>query len=240
RLAAGTIEALPTSVLDGIFGWLGPTLSRHGRQGSAGDKLKKAARVMRMESADDLYRSMVGHWRRPEEIVRDGMPKPTSFLDPATVEKLPSFLERMIFLDQVTYLPDDILTKVDRASMAHALEARVPLLDHEVVALAWRLPMALKRRDGEGKWILRQVLSRHVPAQLFDRPKMGFGVPVGDWLKGPLKAWAEDLLSEDRLRRQGFLHPGAVRRRWAEHLEGRRNWQYHLWDVLMFQAWLDA
>ncbi len=240
RLGAGTLEAVPTGALNILFGWLGPALSRYGRPGAAGDKLKKAAQLARMGSAEALYSSMVGHWRQPEDLVVGWEPRSMPLLEPEMARCLPSFLDRMPYLDQITYLPDDILTKVDRASMAHALEARVPILDHEVVELAWRLPMAWKRHGGQGKWILRQVLERHVPRELFDRPKMGFGVPVGDWLRGPLRPWAEELLSEDRLRREGYLVPEPVRRKWLEHLAGGRNWQYHLWDVLMFQAWLEG
>jgi asparagine synthase (glutamine-hydrolysing) len=202
----------------------------------AGDKVHKAAAVLRLDSADAVYRRLVSHWE-PSEIMPQ-VAEPRGILDDATVAKdFPDLLERMQFLDLVTYLPDDILTKVDRASMAVALEARVPLIDHRVVEFAWRLPENVKVRNGTSKWILRQVLYRHVPPELIERPKMGFGIPLGEWLRGPLRDWAETLLNEQRLRQAGLLDAAMVRRYWADHLDGRRNWQYLLWDVLMLEAW---
>ena len=147
--------------------------------------------------------------------------------------------EQVLWLDLVGYLPDDILTKLDRAAMAVSLETRVPFLDRAVLELAWRLPMSSKLQGSVTKQVLRTVLHRHVPAALVDRPKMGFGVPIGTWLRGPLRPWAEDLLARRRLEDEGLLDPGPVRRAWDAHQSGQRDNGYALWDVLMLEAWLD-
>ncbi|MEO8493713.1 MAG: asparagine synthase C-terminal domain-containing protein, partial [Planctomycetota bacterium] len=159
--------------------------------------------------------------------------------EPHTWPQRNNLLESMMYVDSVTYLPDDILVKVDRASMAVGLEARVPLLDYRFVELAWRLPSALKVHNGQTKWPLRRILDRYVPRELIDRPKVGFGVPIDQWLRGPLREWADELLSEERLRTDGFFVPTPIREKWREHLSGANDWHYYLWDVLMFQAWLD-
>jgi asparagine synthase (glutamine-hydrolysing) len=219
----------------------GTPLSR--RWANVGDKLHKGAGVMTAGSAAELYRGMVSHWPRPEDVVIGGREPRTALDAPASVLAGLSDVERMMALDLQTYLPDDILAKVDRAAMGVSLETRVPFLDHRVVEFAWQLPMQYKLRREDRrcttKWALREVLFRHVPKALIERPKMGFGVPIDSWLRGPLRAWAEDLLSESRLKREGFFDVAAVRQKWSEHLGGQRNWQHQLWCVLMFQGWLD-
>lgn len=213
------------------------------RWANVGDKLHKGAEVMTATSVEQLYKGMVSHWPNPEQIVLGGTEPPTllSGLKPELSGL--SNLERMMALDMLTYLPNDILTKVDRASMGVSLETRVPFLDHRVAEFAWQLPMRYKLRQEGGntitKWALRQVLFKHVPKALIERPKMGFGVPIDSWLRGTLRPWAEELLSESRLRREGYFHPEPIRQKWAEHLSGRRNWEYQLWNVLMFQSWLE-
>jgi asparagine synthase (glutamine-hydrolysing) len=180
---------------------------------------------------------MMSHWSMPEAVVRNGTEPHTVLTNPDQWAELPEFARRMMYLDLVSYLPDDILTKVDRASMAVSLEARVPLLDHRVVQFAASLPLSMVVRDGQGKWPLRQVLYRYVPEKLVERPKMGFGVPVESWLRGPLRDWAEELLDERALLADGYFDPAPIREKWHEHLSGARNWQQQLWSILQFQSW---
>lgn len=231
-MAAGLITSVPPIAWDKLGGVL--SMSR------VGDKLHKGAGLLESASVADLYRGMVSHWADPANVVL-GAAEPASVLSGlAPALHGLNDVERMMALDMLSYLPDDILAKVDRAAMGVSLETRVPFLDHRVVEFAWSLPLAYKLRGGVTKWPLRQVLYRHVPRELIERPKMGFGVPIDHWLRGPLRDWAETLLSETRLRNEGFFKPEPIRRKWAEHLSGQRNWQYHLWDVLMFQAWLEG
>lgn len=237
RLGAAGIQALSPASWNALCKPVQPLLPGALRQANMGDKLHKGAAVLNARSVDELYLGLVTHWE-PHGLVL-GAIEPLTHLrgNPLPLAGLDE-VQRMMALDAITYLPDDILVKVDRAAMGVSLETRVPFLDHRVVEFAWQLPQHLKLRGDVGKWALRQVLYRHVPQKLIERPKMGFGVPIDSWLRGPLRDWAEDLLSESRLQQDGFFNPVLIRQKWAEHLSGKRNWQHHLWDVLMFQAWL--
>ncbi len=206
-----------------------------------GDKAHKLGRRLRnMRSIDDLYVSLVSEWPHPETMVVGGHIPPNLLDERARWPRVADPVARMMALDGLTYLPDDILVKVDRAAMAVSLETRAPFLDRDVIEFAWSLPMHLKIRDGQGKWLLRRLLDRHVPRALLERPKMGFGIPLDAWLRGPLRDWAESLLAEDRLRREGFLNPVPVRAAWQAHLAGQASYGHRLWSVLMFQAWLEV
>jgi asparagine synthase (glutamine-hydrolysing) len=237
-MAAAGLTALPPAGWDAAFKATGWALPAKLRLRTPGDKLHKLAAILAVDSPETMYRKLVSHWETPSDLLVAGSEPPTALTDLERWAALPDFTQRMMHLDLVSYLPDDILVKVDRAAMGVSLESRVPMLDHRVVEFAGRIPMNLKIREGQGKWILRQVLHRYVPQALIDRPKMGFGVPIDSWLRGPLREWAEDLLSEPRLRNDGYFDPALIHQKWHEHLSGKRNWQYHLWDVLMFQAWL--
>ena len=235
RLLAKGITSVPVASWNKIA----RCLPRSMRLANTGDKLHKGAKVLTSATLDALYLGLVSHCEDPASLVL-GATEPSTLSNGQTpmLTGLDG-IQRMMALDLLTYLPDDILVKVDRAAMSVSLETRVPFLDHRVVEFAWTLPQSMKLRDGMSKWALRQVLYRHVPKALIERPKMGFGVPIGDWMRGPLRDWCESLLDESRLRREGFFDPVQVRRKWQEHLSGHRNWQYHLWDVLMFQSWIE-
>ena len=243
RLLGAGMTALPASTINTLAGPLGRRLGI----AQPGDKAHKLGlRLRTVRDMDDLFVSLVNEWPDAAGMVNVGHVGPNAvghvgptYLDDRTRwPRLADPVARMMALDGLTYLPDDILVKVDRAAMAVSLETRAPFLDHRVMEFAWSLPMSMKLRDGRGKWILRQLLDRHVPRALVERPKMGFGIPLDDWLRGPLRDWAGDLLAEDRLRREGYLHPQAITRTWNAHLRRQGNFGYRLWSVLMFQAWL--
>jgi asparagine synthase (glutamine-hydrolysing) len=238
RTAAKLATIPPSAMYDVVAGPLMKLAPSKWRSNLVGEKIHRTAAILTMKSVDEVYLQLCSQCPKPAEIVIDG-PEHSTVL--TGLEQLPEFagpVRRMMYLDMMSYLPDDILVKVDRAAMAVSLETRVPLLDHRIVEFALSIPLAMSRADGQTKWPLRQIVYRHVPKRLIERPKMGFGVPIGVWLRGALRDWAEDLLSENRLRREGYFHADAIRKLWHEHLSARRNHQYCLWNVLMFQGWL--
>jgi asparagine synthase (glutamine-hydrolysing) len=224
--------------LNAQFETLSHFLPKKFRYKNFGDKLHKLADILAISSKENIYMSLISHWNSSENVVINS--NESNVVHDKLINKNNlDFISQMMYADAVSYLPGDILTKVDRAGMGVSLETRMPFLDHRVIETAWRLPMNMKIQAGQGKWILRQILYKYVPKEMIDRPKMGFGAPIDSWLRGPLRDWAEELLNEDRLKREGFLNPAPIRQKWEEHLSKKRNWQYHLWNVLMFQAWLE-
>jgi asparagine synthase (glutamine-hydrolysing) len=237
---AGTLRTIPPAAWDRLVERAGPLLPKRWRVATPGDKAHKLADVLLQPNGHAFFLNVASQWKDPASMVI-GAREPTTLLTNADAWPHTGNLAHwMMAMDAQSYLPDDILVKVDRAAMANSLETRVPMLDHRVVELAWRLPLHQKIRHGQGKWLVRQVLYRHVPKELVERPKMGFAVPLDSWLRGPLREWAESLLGESRLRQEGYFDPAPIRQKWEEHLSGRRNWQHALWTVLMFQAWLEA
>ena len=216
---------------------MNPTNGRE-RYSSFNQKLNALAEVMASDTPEQLYLELISLWKNPVDVVINATDSLDHGMEQAKQVAI-GFTPEMMLWDTANYLPDDILVKVDRASMGVSLEVRAPLLDYRVVEFAWRVPMSMKVYDGEGKWLLRQLLYRYVPRSICERPKMGFDVPVVAWLRGPLRDWAESLINERRLQAEGFFHPAPIRQKWREHLSGARNWQHQLWSVLMFQSWLD-
>jgi asparagine synthase (glutamine-hydrolysing) len=224
---------------DSIFSCFTPVIPKRFREKRPGDQLHKLAEIIQVQNLSDMYHGLVSHWKEPTEIVLHSFEPPTPLTDISRQIVSNDPILQMMYMDLITYLPDDILVKVDRAAMGVSLETRVPFLDHRVVEFAWRLPLSMKIRNGQGKWILRQVLYKYVPRELIERPKTGFGVPIDSWLRVELRDWAETLLDERRLKDEGFFDPPPIRQKWEEHLSGTCNWHYYLWDILMFQAWLE-
>jgi asparagine synthase (glutamine-hydrolysing) len=240
RNAARLLAVIPFSLLDTGLVWLSPVWERYGRPGRPSAKIQALLELLLAANSARFYQRTVSTWKVPASIVIGGVEPFTALTDESRHYKGGSYLDRMMYLDILSYLPDDILVKVDRAAMGVSLETRVPMLDHRVVEYALSLPASLKFRQGVTKWPLRQVLHRYVPHELVKRPKMGFAVPICSWLRGALREWADALLNEDRLRREGFFRPEPILQKWREHLAGTADWQQYLWDVLMFQAWLQA
>ncbi len=239
QFTAGALSSLSPNTWDKLFNFASPALPKRLRLSIPGEKARKLSEVLTLDSGEEFYRQLTSFWTDPESIVIDSVEPSTIITNSSGWPEADCLEHRMMALDSLTYLPDDILVKVDRAAMANSLETRTPFLDHRLVELAWRMPMDFKIRHGQGKWLLRQVLYKYVPKELIERPKAGFGVPLESWLRGPLRDWAEDLLSESRLSNDGYFHVAPIRKMWNEHLSKKKNWQYHLWNILMFQAWLN-
>lgn len=233
-LFANMISSVAPHSWDAVYNFLEPILPGRYQQRLPAEKLQKLVGILETGNESQLYERLVSVWHDPNIVPTSNHYQPGDRLARPSGASLSEYL---MLLDSATYLPDDILVKMDRASMSVSLESRVPFLDHRVVELAWSIPLHQKIRHGHGKWILRQVLKRYVPAALTDRPKMGFAVPIGTWLRDPLRDWAESLLDVGRLTEGGLLDPAPIRAKWIEHISGRRNWQYLLWNVLMFQEW---
>lgn len=228
------IAGMPPLLLNSSLAYLPPKLTKLTK------KLRTLSRTLGSDDIEDQYRQIISRWENPLELVPDATGESvTIHSDQTLAEDFPDPITRMQYCDMMTHLPDDILVKVDRASMAVSLEVRVPILDHRIVEFAWSLPRHMKIRDGQSKWLLRQLLYKYVPADLFERPKMGFGIPLDQWLRGPLREWAEDLLSENALKKSGLLNPAPIRKRWQEHLSGTHNRTRSLWTVMMLQTWQD-
>ena len=240
RGAARAMTWLAPHSWDRVFAYLRPVLPPSFRQRSSGEKIHKMAGILAAGDAMAMYRGLISHCEHPEDVVLGGAAPSSILVANDSWDGPPDFTQQMLYLDALTYLPDDILTKVDRASMAVSLETRVPILDHRVIEFAWRLPLSMKIKNGVGKRLLREVLYRHVPRHIVERPKMGFAVPIREWLRGPLREWAEELLAPARLRAEGYFEPQAIRTLWDEHLSRRRDRHHQLWDALMFQTWLEA
>jgi asparagine synthase (glutamine-hydrolysing) len=242
RAMSRNIPRVPMNLWETLATLARPIASGKVRSDGFDYRMLRLADRLGCTTPQQLYRHLMSYWVAPIKLVVDGDEPATLLADAPEKRDLDQFVDQMMLLDTLTYLPDDILVKVDRASMAVALEVRAPLLDHRVLEFAWGLPLALKLEGGRGKLVLRRLLSRYVPEQLFERPKTGFGVPIYRWLRGPLRDWAESLLEKQRLGREGYFNPTPIRSVWQSLLKGRSEWTYGgelLWSVLMFQAWLE-
>lgn len=233
------LNLVPPASWTQFFHTLEPVLPEKFRWTNAGEKFQKLADILKSENPEDLYRTLSSRLNNPTNLVVGAKEPPTLFTNKNAWPEISDFSLKMMYLDLVTYLPDDILAKMDRASMGVSLEARVPFLDHRIVEFAWTLPLEMKIKEGKTKHLLRKLLYKYVPKELIERPKMGFSVPIDSWLKGPLKEWASSLLSPSKIKQEGFLNASLVTEKWNQHLSGERNFQHQIWDILMFEAWLE-
>ena len=236
-LLSRALTTLSPARWNSLLGWWMSLLPGQLKQRTPGPKLHTLASILEISPPDNFYKEAISHWRDARSLVREASEMSTASMGYSGGANLPDFFQTMMFLDSTNYLPDDILVKVDRASMSVSLESRIPLLDHRVVEFAWRIPLRMKVKQGQGKWLLRQLLHKYVPRAITERPKMGFGVPIDRWLRGELRDWAESLLDEHRIRQEGFFNPEPIREAWADFQSGRQGLETRLWNVLMFQAW---
>jgi asparagine synthase (glutamine-hydrolysing) len=239
QVLSGALTHTPDAMWDGVFRLAAPLVPRRYATKALSVRARQLARLLAMPDADAMYGALTGQWGDGVPVLDGGPELPFAVTNPWSAGAS-DFTQRMLFLDLVTYLADDILAKVDRASMAVSLEVRVPLLDPAIIAFAWQLPLGMKLRAGRGKWLLRQLLARHVPNELIERPKMGFSIPLAQWLRRPLREWAEALLDPTVLRQEGLLAVAPIRAKWAEHLAGSHDWHLELWSVLMFRSWMET
>lgn len=236
---AKALLSVPPNQWDSILTPIDRFLPKPLRFNNAGQKIHKTAGVVASATIGEVHQKLVSAWNDPSQLVKSTTNTEFPIIDVAVDAAGLDEIHTMMLIDTENYLPDDILVKVDRASMANSLEVRAPFLDHRILEFAWNLPKDMKIRNGQGKWILRQVLNKYVPKELFERPKMGFQLPIAEWLRGPLRDWGEALLDERRLREEGFFYPEPIRAKWCEHQSAERDWSSQLWAVLMFQSWLE-
>ena len=239
KIARSGIERTPVEWWDGLPHIIKNKLPGELLTGKVGDRMNKLASILDVNTQEELFGRLISTWQNPEDVVLNGKQPRSIISDLSNDFVTNSFVEKMMYFDSLTELPDDILVKVDRASMAVSLESRMPFLDHGVAEFAWSLPLDKKIYNNIGKWTLREVLYKYVPRALIERPKQGFSIPVGDWLRGPLREWAEGLLNYTKLNNQGYLNAILIHKYWNEHISGKKNWSHQLWTVLMFQAWLE-
>lgn len=236
-ILANILQGVPTHTWDKALPVIYALLPARFKLQQPGEKLNKLGDLLKQQEFVSMYRRLISNWAQPEHVVVGATEPATVMTDRNHWPGLSDHIEIMQYMDTVSYLPDDILVKLDRASMNVSLESRVPLLDHKIVEFAWRVPRAMMVKNKTGKTILKSLLYKYIPRELVERPKMGFGLPIGDWLRGGMREWAEELLDPMRLKQDGVLDPTLVRSKWLEHRDGQRNWEYELWNILMFQAW---
>ena len=235
KIGSQTISKIPAGILNSLH----KVFPMINKSNNFSDRVFKGGRLLKAESVDQFYLEFISYWNNPEALVINSKEPKTILNSNNKSAHNMTNTERMMYLDLLSYLPGDILTKVDRASMAVSLETRLPFMDHRLIEFAWTLPNEYKYKNGRTKWILKEVLNKYIPKKLYDRPKQGFGIPINEWLKGSLREWAEELLNEQKLKEQGYFDAIKIREKWMQHQSGKSNWQHQIWNILMFQSWLE-